>query len=797
MGGSGESPIIINVPVDSGSVTISFEVGKILSNGTPNWTFNVLNNNENSRTVHLPHLISHDLREKLIEGGFGYFIKLIPGDINALLIPAVSIDIWNISIIDGEVPMNDEPNKGSMALINERGYFNNILTIPGLMNVPGFVINKTYDELIKKFPKTQDITRHMNSNVKEVVTEVADESEHSIVVHEYGSMDPNLFLGERYYSMLFTEKSILSHFPKSSLPKLHLICKKDKKNVFENINSVLVSDINDLHSKYLNIIHDNSKLEDFTINWILKQSEFCPTEETKYKRIFSDQLKKSITPGLNLSTSNTFKVKWDGLKIKETQLQIILALELLKIVKSNPEIGKEVSIPKPIVKPVKRKRNVLVGKKKRLMPTLLGTVIPTSSNFDFDFRNQEIQPLEERVINNKKIRTIESLNELINLFFDILTVQDALIGRNHKDPLSAYSFIVSCLIPYYEKEHLSVLKQLVGKVRGASYLAKRKSKKDKERKIREKQERNLKRSKLKRNNGISLLESELKLRKDPAESSDLKLKRTHSSFTSTIDWERKGFDMVKSSNNLSSSQRQIDMDILTSTNTLSDDLLSSQSKPQTLGGFMNSRKRTRELKSQYVPPPKVVEPETPLKIKKRMDVLNNMFVNDPSIKHGDIIEATPAKNRIRPILLENNLIPGNKKPTNTGVTDLSDIIESPFQIKRSPVRGKQRRLGVGVIDETPVKKSRILEINSTPMKSSSPVKITVEETPVVTRVEIKPGIFEISSSPFKSPEGVDGTPRSKNRVIMESPIMQMKHASARIKSANTPSKVTNRKLNFS
>lgn len=796
MEGSGNDPVIIDVPVDGGEATVRFKVGDILSNEvTSSLTFNVCNSNEHSRTIHIPHVISRELRQNLIAGGFGYFIKLIPVEIDALLIPAVSKDIWNISVIKGEILTNNEHKDNGLALLNDRGYFNNILTISGLKNVPNFIVNKTYDELVGKVPKSEDLRRPLGLTNEQQPTNAIEDPEKVIVINQFVSTDPTSFLGERYYSMLFTEKSIISHFSKSSLPKLHLICNKDNKQIFETINNLLIPDIEGLHSKYSNILKDGLKLEDFTINWISKESNFCSIEEAKYKRIFCDHLKKSVTSGLNLFTSETFSDKWNNLKIKETKLQIILALELLKIVKSAPLIGKEFSTPIINKKPIKRKRNVLVGKKKRLMPTLLGTVIPRSSNFDFDFRNQETQPLEERIFNEKTLRTTESLVELINVLFDILIVQDALVGRNHKDQSSAYLFITGNLIPYYEKDHLSVLKQLVGKVRGASYLTKRKTKRDKERKMREKQERSLKRKKSKHAD-ISVLKNELKLKRDPSESSDLKLKRTHSSFTSNIDWERKGFDMVKSSSNLASSQRQFDMDILTSTNTLSDDLLSSQPKSQTLGGFMNSRKRQRELKAQYVSPQKVIEPETPKKIKKRMEVLKNMFANESNIKAGDVIEATPAKNRIRAMPDENDFIPANKN-SRIEMAELSAIMESPFQIKRTPVKGKQRKLGIGLINETPVKSNSVLEINSTPMKPPTPIKMTIEETPKITRVEIKPGIFEITSSPFRSPEGgKDFTPRNPHRVIVESPLIQMKHASTRIKSANTPSKVTNRKLNF-
>lgn len=787
MEGPAEEPVVIEVAVDGRNTLVSFKVEQMIPNYALHcMKFNVVHNSPHTRTIHINHAVSVKLRLGLVSGGIGYRIKLLPDNIEALLIPAASEDIWNISAIDGAIPRDGVIPKGCTSIINERGYLNNILTLSGLKSIPNFILNKPYEEIVgqtttkrKDCPEPMKVQRQLESARE---AEIAGINE--LV------MNPESLLAERYYSMLLTEKSMVSHFSKSSLPKLQLMCKNDMKKVFEVINSVLIFDVEEIHTKYSSLVENDTKLPDFTEIWLAKQSKFCPEDENKYKRQFCDYLQKRIPPNIKLIVSDVFKRKWDGLKIKETQLQIILALEQLKIVKADPSLGTDT--PMPVAKkPVKRKRNVLVGKKKRLMPTLLGTVIPTAANFDFDFRHQETLPLEERLVNVRAVRTKESLIELVKSLFDILSVQDALVGKNHKDPSSAYSFIVTNLVPYYEKDHLSVLKELVGKVRGASYLAKRKSKRDKERKRKEKEERNLKRSVSQRSD-ISLLKNELNLSRHSSQAADLKLKRTHSSFTSNMDWDRKGFDMVKCSNNLASSLTQLDGDLQSST-TFSDEVLISQPKSQTLGGFMNSRKRQRELKAAYVAPTVVAEPETPRKIKKRMDLMNNMFANDPNIKAGDIIEATPAKNRIRPIPDGNSLIPISKRFHGENV-QLADIIESPFQIKRSPVKDKQRKLGVGTVSATPTKSTGIMEVNSTPMKSNSPVKQKVQETPQETRVEVKPGIFEINSSPFKSPYA--NTPRNPHRVIVESPILQLKHASTRIKSANTSSKGPNRRLNF-
>lgn len=844
----------VEIQFAGGERSLKFTIVRTLRSGSANLSFNVQNNHESSQTIQIPHKISKELRRKLAIKGCGFFIKLFPSKVDAVLLPSASRDIWRISVIDGEIPKYAAQEEEHFALLDKAGHFRKVLNFAGMSKIPNLLIKKSFDELISK----ENPSQPQQTSQPVPISLDLPTFDASFVVNEYTEMDPIVFFADRYYSMLYTEKSMLTHFLKSSLPKLYLMCKKDNNQVFKIINQLLFSDFERLHSKYSNaIIQDGIKLKEFQTLWISKTSASVPGEEKQYKKLFCENLYNNIPDELNLSTSETFRLKWSNLKLKETQLQLILALEALKLINS-ADTNIEQAIPSPKSKPVfKKKRNVLVGKqKKRLMPTLLGTVISQNFDFDFDFRTQATQPLDDMITtgledhSNVSTKSSNSLNELIDLLFEDLIAIDAVSDRSPKDPQSAYSFVVSCLVPYYKKDHLQIFKRLVSKIRDASYLSKRKSKKDKERKViekRKKQEQKLLQRSNSHKDQLQGLKNELNLNsKDrKVSTSDLKLKRANSSFTSSlIDMERKGFNVSKSSNSLSLSQRFSD-DILSSTNTLSDELINSNNGfatipssigKKTLGGFMTSMKKERELKEfndlkqkelLELPPPKDPVLNTPQKIKEREFAFNSMFPEHQNLKAGGVIESTPAKHdRVRSLEEFDDSVSKRHRLDPEHHTNLSAIIESPYQIKRSPIKGKIRKLGIGnqsIIEETPVKRNNLAQISSTPIRGN-------DQQVFLTRDEVKPGVFQISSSPVKSPEGtkvtimespikdtqvngfsmgppvinIEETPaKSTSSMIIEinsspmrSPINIIKHASTRIKLANTPSKPINRRLQF-
>ncbi|GMM27934.1 hypothetical protein DAMA08_006500 [Martiniozyma asiatica (nom. inval.)] len=727
------------------------------------------NTHELSGNVFLDKKTRKDFSDELRRKGIGYYIKLEEkNNVTGLLTPTANKLVWYFLVLQGNIQAMIQQNipgkKENIPVLNNKGDLNFSLQKSDLFQLSSFIVDKTFEEIKSlndgKFPRLDMKINPTHSEVSTV---------------EIKLKNPLDFLSDRYFSCLYDTRALIPYFAKSSLPKFCVLLEKDEEQIVQILNKFIVNSIPDLNSNYpIDMIDDSTKLPDFKCKWLSMDNCLFSNIQNNYKSIAISRFASHITNFIRLKYSDEFMEFWNGLKVKEVKLQVLLCLELLKYQKKLPNIKN----PEKVLKS-KRKRNIMVGKRKRLVPTLLGMVIPPNTTFDYDFR-EDNNKLE------KKVKSVESLKDLIFSFFDLLNLNDALLGLSPSDSGSSYQFILTSIIPYYEKEHTSILKELITKVRGASYLVKRKNRKEKQKK---KKERSLKRSLSEIESGtrpasnIDLLHSEFNSKSinESRRVSSLKLKRANSSFNTKTDLEKKEFSMLKSSSFVESKiASQSNSFTQPETNNSSDQIIPlineplansqpefSKSMKSTLGSFMKSKRKLAGERLLAIEPETVVH-ETPKKDKERRSLISNMFANEPDFRHGEIIQATPAKSRIKNFKeFESDAASNNNK---NNVAQLSAILESPVEAKTQ----KKRRLGVdqdrsmGILLETPVLKSKnmIYQVDSdqiihSPTKSTQKTKLFSMDSPKLEKVQVYPGIFQINSSPIKGPQ--------RNKMTLKSP----------------------------
>ena len=569
------------------------------------------------------------------------------------------------------------------------------------------------------------------------------------------TIDPVEFLTDKYFTTLYSASTMLEHFVKSSIPKMHLLRRDNLKLAKDCLSKLLIETLSDFDRRYdfQNEHESILKLESFKKLW-LSDEKLLDEIERNYRL---DHLKRQdFTQNMDLNKLNDLM---DNLKLKDLKLQILLDLELLKILKYENESEKvkvkENDQRKAEVKSKKEKRTSLVsnrysgslvGKKKRLIPTLLGTVIPTSMDFDVDLR---FAPEEDK----NKYLTIDGVEKLIKIFFDKLCVYDAIMGLDYKDLNSSWGFLSNCVIPFYAKDHRHLLKLLAIKSRGPAFTLKIKSRKER------KQRQEKRKEKLEKAKEVNYKAVNTERKATSIDLSKIRLKRSHSSFGNPkADLSRKTISMVNSTSIVSSVTDLVPdplhlPDLAHSVDTMNSSL--------DIKGFMNSKKR--KLQAPKRKSPKLQSTKPDLSNKSEINTGNNPEIHDVQeeiFRRNQVIEATPRKN---PSAASDHLA-GN----------LTSMI-FPYQEKSS----------------------RKQDNNSQVTENLVTTQIT--ETPAIERVQVRPGVFEIGSSPIK-PGDSPHTKSSKENEQCTGKGQQTFFSPTKLSvSALTThsNKSTKRKLNFS
>lgn len=279
------------------------------------------------------------------------------------------------------------------------------------------------------------------------------------------TIDPGEYLANSYFSTLYEERIPLPFFPKSTLPRIHVLAHSNTKLVKECITKFLITSMSffDKRHIFVQIINDDEfDLEHFKSKWMDLNSMLHPSE-LEFRREFFDSI-CSDSASFNRDKVSSLLTK---LKIKEAKLQVLLLLEILHILNqdgssntSDKPHEKKPDITKKRVKIRKRNRSHLVGHKKRLLPTFIGTVIPVNTHFSTDLRSLNSSKNSELPLDVKKVKL------LIRNWFDRLCVWEAVLGISEKSEGSSFSFLKSAVIPFYAKKHHRLLKELVTRSRG-------------------------------------------------------------------------------------------------------------------------------------------------------------------------------------------------------------------------------------------------------------------------------------------------------------------------------------------
>jgi hypothetical protein len=546
-------------------------------------------------------------------------------------------------------------------------------------------------------------------------------------------IDPVEFMLDKYFSLLYSSSNMLEHFVKSSITKMHLLRRDNVQLAKECMLKLRIGSLNNFEKRHEFDFADNDPMETILDMWCAVEAKMIDKTEMKYRLKRAQKLK-------SLKNHASLMAYLDSVKIKDLKLQILVALELLKLINNDPRGATEATSLSLETKKVndtdtqpkrpqmvKRYSSSLVGRKrnrKRLIPTLLGTVMPASINFDVDLRDNTLDQGAGKV---EELNSSNLIN-LIIIYFEKLCVYDAVKGYDYKHINSSWSFLSNCVLPFYEKYHKKLLSDLAVKSRGPAFLLKlkaQKEKKDREQRRKMMQKEGSSCSKIERKpTGINL--------------SEIRLNRSHSSFSAPkVDMSRKTFSMETSTlfasfvdsppinvtrNNSINSDPALFSDISRSSEPAnSTDLLAS--KKRKLLAPHREKKRLKGTSSS--------ELHDPDKESNDCSSSNNKTKQAYSIfHHNQVIEATPVKStslqELTSPLGEYSFVentPSLINPTN-------QVTNPPVTFKRiSPQRGSIQSTLTAIGTET-----------------------QISETPQLERVQIRPGVFEIGSSPLKSAE---------------------------------------------
>ncbi|KAG7866713.1 hypothetical protein KL918_003610 [Ogataea parapolymorpha] len=334
-------------------------------------------------------------------------------------------------------------------------------------------------------------------------------------------VDPHAFLAERYYSTLYQSTTPLQFFAKTALPRVHVLSRSNYQLARETISSFIIRSMTNFNQRF----------------------DFCRSSCTSSLNLLNDDELSYRVDFLRNHARNSeeqFRESLDNLRLREAKLQVILCLDLLRLLNGEEDHQK----PTPRKSKVIYTKRSLVGRKKRLIPTLIGTAIPVNAKFTTDLRNIQDNSTNELTSN--------VLTTNINALMDKLCVHDAIMGLSLNEDDSTYRFLISSVVPFFQKSHPKLLRELINKAKGPS--ASRKSKNS--------HAEHLKTISSPSPKLRAITQPDTSVFVNSLEFSSLKLKRKASNLGVTQNLSRKTFDMIKSTSinqQLSTSQTGIEL----------------------------------------------------------------------------------------------------------------------------------------------------------------------------------------------------------------------------------------------
>ncbi|OWB56632.1 hypothetical protein B5S28_g2540 [[Candida] boidinii] len=269
------------------------------------------------------------------------------------------------------------------------------------------------------------------------------------------------------------------------------IIKKNCNNHNTQYTSILfnlfISNILSFENKIFNNIKSNDLLQIYSnlpieyMDKLIKINDKLMINIKETLRSENDLISNEIQSEIEIE--NKISLRLNEIKLNEIKFQILINFELLSLLKFDNSLNE---IDKPIKSKNTKLKRKLVGRKKGLVPTILGTVaapITTTTTTTTSSSSEAAAPSSTTTSNdqeqNKNVTgvglTIESitkqlLTDNINLFFDKLCLIDVLNSVSLNNPNSSYSFLIEFIYKNskYYKNHSKLIKSLVNKLRGPS-----------------------------------------------------------------------------------------------------------------------------------------------------------------------------------------------------------------------------------------------------------------------------------------------------------------------------------------
>ncbi|CAH6718734.1 hypothetical protein CLIB1444_01S13344 [[Candida] jaroonii] len=249
-------------------------------------------------------------------------------------------------------------------------------------------------------------------------------------------IEPLPYLKSRYYNILYSTSIPLTYFPKTALSRLKVLCNNDQNSVKEILQSLVLNNdsFNQRHEGRFGVLSVNIPDKDTSTYQIDSIEKNCQSE---YLLKHNNLKNESLVNDLVLE-----------LKVRESQLQLLLLLEILTL--SNIIESEFLNTASPEKPKPKKSRPSLIRKKnskRKIIPTFLGMGVSNET------------PPQAPIHSSSSI--FHSLNNLI----EKMNLWDTLSSKK-KD--STISFVAYVLVPHYKNKLPETINYIVGRIKSSN-----------------------------------------------------------------------------------------------------------------------------------------------------------------------------------------------------------------------------------------------------------------------------------------------------------------------------------------
>ncbi|EGV65794.1 SLD3-domain-containing protein [Yamadazyma tenuis ATCC 10573] len=328
--------------------------------------------------------------------------------------------------------------------------------------------------------------------------------------------DPISYIKSRYYSILYSTSIPLSYFPKTAISRLKVLS-QNKINLKDHICQIrlTVDQLNARHDGKFGVL----KSLDNSTDCLDKQFEISHQADF----VTSHNLIQS-TESLNNDILQ--------LKLRESQLQIIVLLELIlamELVESNFLYDNHPVLSETQKKVTRRRLIRRKNQPRKIIPTFLGMGVGVSSvETQPDGQKQESDGFSMHSL----LHTLDSLIERLRLLDTLYTQKNNTL----------INFVAYVLVPYYKNNLPLTIKYIIDRIKDSNFKLSSKLKssraKQSSKSVTEKKSKTIERPKLVRSADLNLddkiLDPKLMLRRSSSNLSSKNLQRRQVDFSKPV-----------------------------------------------------------------------------------------------------------------------------------------------------------------------------------------------------------------------------------------------------------------------